>query len=70
MFYFFDDKKLQKEDYLSFFNNFIIFIKENLIYIELLDEIENYINLIEKNNVSPKYLFDRLISKINYSYAK
>lgn len=62
--YFFDDKKLEKSNYMSFFYTFLHYIKENLVFIDLLEQIENNINLIEKNNVSPKYLFDSLIIKI------
>lgn len=61
LYYFFDDKKIQKEDYLSFLHNLIIYIKENLVLIDLLPDIENAINLIEKWSVSPKYLIDRII---------
>lgn len=61
LYYFFDDKKIQKEDYLAFLHNLIIYIKENLVFIDLLSDIENAINLVEKNSVSPKYLVDRII---------
>jgi hypothetical protein len=67
LYYFFDDKKIQKEDYLTFLHNLIIYIKENLVLIDLLPEIENAINLIEKGSISPKYLIDRIIiGIINY----
>lgn len=62
--YFFDDKKFEKSNYISFFYTFLFYVKENLIFIDLLEQIENSINLIEKNNVSPKYLFDSLIIKM------
>lgn len=62
--YFFDDKKFEKSNYVSFFYTFLFYVKENLIFIDLLEQIENSISLIEKNNVSPKYLFDSLIIKM------
>ena len=67
--YFFDDKSLQKQDYISLFENFIFYIKTNLIYIELLDQLSNSINLISNNNVIPKYEFDKLLISIN-NYEK
>lgn len=63
--YFFDDKKLEKTDYITFFENFIYYIKTNLVYIDLLEDIEQSINLINKNNVLPKYEIDKILIKLN-----
>lgn len=63
--YFFDDKKLEKPDYITFFENFIYYIKTNLVYTDLLESIEESINLINKNNVLPKYEIDKILIKLN-----
>ena len=63
--YFFDDKKLEKSDYITFFENFIYYIKTNFVYIDLLEDIEQSINLINKNNVLPKYEIDKILIKLN-----
>ncbi len=63
--YFFDDKKLEKTDYIIFFENFIYYIKTNLVYTDLLESIEESINLINKNNVLPKYEIDKILIKLN-----
>ena len=63
--YFFDDKKLEKTDYITFFENFIYYIKTNLVYTDLLESIEESINLINKNNVLPKYEIDKILIKLN-----
>ena len=63
--YFFDDKKLEKTDYITFFENFIYYIKTNLVYTDLLENIEESINLINKNNVLPKYEIDKILIKLN-----
>lgn len=62
--YFFNDKKIDKEDYIHFFHSFLYYIKMNGVYIELLDQIENSLHLIQKNNVLPKYEIDKLLLKL------
>lgn len=62
--YFFNDKKIEKNDYIDFLETFLFYIKKNLVYIELLDQIEESLNLIQKNNVLPKYEIDKLLLKI------
>lgn len=62
--YFFDDKKISKEDYINFLYNFTYYIKEKLICIDLLEQIEESLNLIQKNNVLPKYEIDKLLLKL------
>lgn len=64
LYYFFDDKNKEKEDYKKFFNTFLFFIKENKVLIEFVDDIEKNIQLLEKWSISPKYLFDNFISKL------
>lgn len=62
--YFFQDKKIEKQEYIDFLQTFLFYIKENLVYTELLDQISQSILLIEKNNVLPKYEIDKLLLKI------
>lgn len=62
--YFFN-AKIEKEEYVSFLENLIIFIKNNLIFIEFLDEILEDINAIKQNNVNAKFITDKWIFKIN-----
>lgn len=62
--YFFN-AKIEKEEYISFLENLIIFIKNNLIFIEFLDEILEDINAIKQNNVNAKFITDKWIFKIN-----
>lgn len=62
--YFFQDKKLEKQDYIDFLETFFLYIKENMIYIELLDQISESLLLIQKNNVLPKYEIDKLFLKM------
>lgn len=61
--YFFKNK-VEKEEYLSFLENLIIYAKDNLIFIEFLDEILEDINTISLNNVNPKFIVDKWILKI------
>lgn len=59
--YFFDDKKLEKKDYVLFLQNLAFYLTKNLQKIELLEEIEKSINFILKNNVIPKYEIDKIL---------
>jgi len=45
-------------------NTLIYFIKENFIFIDYLEEINNDINMIEKNNVIAKNIVDKWILNI------
>lgn len=62
--YFFQDKKIQKEDYINFLDTFIFYIQENLIFWDILEKVIETKELIEKNNALPKYEIDRLFLKI------
>lgn len=55
------NEKLEKKDYILFLKNIIFYIKEKSIYVDLLDEIEDSINKIEKNNVLAKYQLDKIL---------
>lgn len=61
--YFFKSK-LEKSDYLNFLENLIIYAKNNLVFIEFLDEILEDINAIKQNFVTAKYVVDKWILKI------
>lgn len=56
--------KLQKEDYINFLENFIIYSKENFSFINYLDEINDDINSIKQNNVNGKYIVDKWLIKL------
>jgi len=51
--YFFRNK-LEKEDYIRFLENLVLYAKENLIFIDFLDEINDDLNMIATNNVNAK----------------
>lgn len=61
--YFFRNK-LEKQDYINFLENLILFSKENNIFISFLSEIEEDINWIKNNNVNAKYIVDKWLLKI------
>lgn len=59
--YFFDDKKLEKDDYISFFNTFLYYINTYNTSYEYMPQIEKSLNNIIKNNALPKLEIDKLI---------
>lgn len=61
--YFFKNK-IEKEEYINFLENLIIFSKKNLVFIDFLDEILEDINAIKQNNVNAKFVVDKWILKI------
>jgi len=61
--YFFKNK-LDKNDYISFLDTFILFIKENFIFIDSLEEIFDDKIMIEKNNVIARNIIDKWVLKI------
>lgn len=61
--YFFKGK-LEKEDYVEFLENLIIFSKKNIKLINLLEEIEEDLNWIKQNNLNAKYIIDKWILQI------
>ncbi|MFK7779923.1 MAG: hypothetical protein QM490_02145 [Candidatus Gracilibacteria bacterium] len=64
IFSYFFRNKLEKEDYINFLKNLIIYSKENLVFIEHLTEIDDDINAIKQNNVNAKYVVDKWLLKI------
>jgi len=56
--------KLEKEEYISFLENLIIYSKNNLVFINYLTQIDEDINSIKQNNVNAKYIVDKWLLKI------
>lgn len=56
--------KLEKQEYINFLENLILYIKDKLVLIDFLDEIEEDINSIKQNNVNPRYIVDKWLLKI------
>jgi hypothetical protein len=61
--YFFRNK-IEKEDYIKFLENLILYSKENLVFIDYLAEIDDDINAIKQNNVNAKYVVDKWLLRI------
>jgi len=61
IFSYFFRNKLEKEDYIKFLENLILYAKENLCFIGLLTDIDEDINAIQQNNVSAKYVVDKYL---------
>jgi DNA polymerase III delta prime subunit len=64
IFSYFFRNKLEKFEYIDFLKNIILYAKKNWIFIDLLEEIDEDINLIEKNNVNAKGVVDKYLMKI------
>jgi len=56
--------KLEKEEYINFLENIIIYSKNSFKYIDFLEEIDEDINAIKQNNVVAKYVVDKWLMKI------
>ncbi len=56
--------KLEKTDYINFLENLIIYSKENLVFINYLNEIDEDINAIKQNNVNARYVIDKWLLRI------
>lgn len=61
--YFFKNK-LEKQEYIDFLESLIIYSKNNLSFINYLEEINEDINSIKQNNLNAKYIVDKWILKI------
>ncbi len=64
IFSYFFVEKLEKEDYINFLQTLIIYIKDNLVLIDLLSELEEDINLIQKNNLLTRYIVDKYLLRM------
>lgn len=62
--YFFTNQKLEIHEYIDFLNTLKIYLTSNYLNLELLSLVDNSINLIEKNNVLPKNIIDKILIKI------
>lgn len=61
--YFFKSK-LEKEEYLNFLENILIYAKKNFCFVEYLEELDEDINLIKQNNLNARFITDKWIIKI------
>lgn len=61
--YFFS-KKAEKEEYIEILENIVIYMKNNIVFINHIEELFEEINLIKKNNLNAKYIFDKWIIKL------
>lgn len=56
--------KLEKNEYLEFLENLLIYARNNMSFIEFLEEINEDINLIKQNNLNARYITDKWLLKI------
>jgi len=64
IFSYFFRNKLEKDDYLKFLKNMILYSKKYGVFLDLLIELDEDINLIQGNNVNAKYIVDKYLLKI------
>jgi hypothetical protein len=57
-------KKLEKQEYLDFLNTLLIFGKNNNFQVNLLEELQEDIESVQKNNVLVRNICDKWILKI------
>jgi hypothetical protein len=65
IFSYFFNLKWEKEEYVLFLKNLILYAKTHGAFIHLLDEIESDIQGILQNNVNAKYIIDKYLILIN-----
>jgi hypothetical protein len=53
--------KAEKEEYIEFLKNIILYSKKNFIFIDKISEIESDIQSIVQNNVNAKYVVDKYL---------
>lgn len=61
--YFFKNK-LEKQDYIKFLENLIIYISENKVFLTYAEKINSDIDSIKQNNVNAKYIVDKWLLNI------
>ena len=61
--YFFQ-KKLEKDEYISFLKSLVNYFAKNYIFINELEDLQDDINMISSNNVIAKNVVDKWILKI------
>ena len=64
IFSYFFRNKLEKEELIDFLKNLILYAKENLVFLDLVEEIDEDINLILKNNVNARGIVDKYLMRI------
>lgn len=64
IFSYFFRNKLEKFEYIDFLKNLILYSKKNFVFLDLIEEIDEDINLVEKNNVNVKSVVDKYLLKI------
>lgn len=57
-------EKLEKEEYIKILKTMILYFKEKHIFLDMIWEINEDLNWIQKNNVLAKYIVDKYIFKI------
>ena len=61
--YFFRNK-LEKPEYIRFLKTIILYIRDNLVFLNYLDELEDDINAVANNNVNARWVVDKWILKL------
>lgn len=61
IFSYFFRNKLEKFEYIDFLKNLILYSKKNFVFLDLIEEIDEDINLVEKNNVNAKGIVDKYL---------
>jgi len=64
IFSYFFRNKLEKEELIDFLRNLILYAKKNFVFLDLIEEIDEDINLIIKNNVNARWIVDKYLLKI------
>ena len=59
--HYFYKAKIEKEEYIEFLKNIILFSKKHFLFIDKLSEIESDIQGISQNNVNAKYIIDKYL---------
>lgn len=58
--YFFN-LKAEKQEYIDFLENIILYAKKHFVFLNILDEVESDIYAIKQNNVNAKYVIDKYL---------
>lgn len=58
---YFYNLKAEKQEYIQFLENIILFAKKHFVFLDILDEVESDIQAISQNNVNAKYIIDKYL---------
>ena len=61
IFAYFFRNKLEKEELIDFLENLILYAKKNFVFLDLLEEIDEDINLIKSNNLNARGIVDKYL---------